>query len=109
MIHAGNNTEFNNNNNILFSNYLKDPLTHNLLNKDWARLSNSFYKLDERLCGEGNIKNHNEYLQHPKTSKMQVVKTSKNMVEVHRCGIDEVINISSVLVVTASKEISLGY
>lgn len=40
---------------------------------------------------------------------MQVVKTDKNMGEVHRCGIDEAINISSVLVVTASKEISLGF
>lgn len=106
MIQAGK-TEFNKNNNILFSNYFKDPLTHNLLNKDWdrARLSNCFYKLDVRLCGEGNTKNHNEYLQHPKSSKVQVVKTG----EVHRCGIDEAINISSVLVVTASKEISLGF
>lgn len=106
MIQTGKN-EFNNNNNILFLNYFKDPLTHNLLNEVWARarLSNSFYKIDERLCEEGNIKNHNEYLQHPKSSKVQVVKTS----EVHRCGIDEAINISSVLVVTANKEISLGF
>lgn len=76
VIQAGK-TEFNKNNNILFSYYFKDPLTHNLLNKDWARarLSNSFYKLDEKLCEEGNIKNHNEYLQHPKSSKVQVVRT----------------------------------
>lgn len=40
---------------------------------------------------------------------MQVVKTSRNMVEVHRCGIDEAINILSVLDVSASKEISLGF
>lgn len=38
---------------------------------------------------------------------MQVVKTSKNMGEVHRCGIDEAVNISKVVVVTASEGISL--
>lgn len=37
---------------------------------------------------------------------MLVVKTSKNMGEVRRCGIDEAVNISNVVVVTASKEIS---
>lgn len=60
----------------------------------------------ERLGGGGSIKKHNEYLQQPRTSKVHVVKTSKNMGEVHRCGIDEAVNISNVVVVTASKEIS---
>lgn len=35
-----------------------------------------------------------------------MVKTSKNMAEVHRCRIDEAVNILRVVVVTARKKIS---